>query len=102
MSIGGINYQDFFAIKWLTILSEKHSAATSLKMFSKLLLLVLVVVIFEVHVIISKSNGGGFDVQEFKRNWCRQRKAALDWRRILEPCKMDMEYSTKPKSVNLT
>ena len=64
--------------------------------------LVLVVVVFKIQVIFSMTYGSGFDVYAFKRDWCRQRKAALDWKAILEPCERDMEYSIKPRSSNLT
>ena len=39
-----------------------------------------------------------FDVKQFKQDWCRQRKASLDWRAIIEPCKRDMEYRNVTKS----
>ena len=71
-------------------------------MYTRSLFFTLAVIISDVHVIISKIYGEGFDVQEFKRNWCRQRKAALDWKGILEPCKRDLEYSIKPRSIKLT
>ena len=62
---------------------------------------VLVVVVVKIQVIFSMIYGLGFDVYGFKRDWCRQRKRALDWRAILEPCKRDIEYSTKRRSLNL-
>ena len=71
-------------------------------MFARSFFLVLAVVFFKIHVALSKIYGQGFYVTEFKQDWCRQRKAALDWKAILEPCKRDLEYSVKPRSVKLT
>ena len=66
-------------------------------------LLVLSLQIFsKIHPVFSNAYGQGFDVIGFKRDWCRQRKAALNWSAILEPCRRDLEYSIKPRSINLT
>lgn len=62
---------------------------------------ILIVLIYKICLMASMNHDYGFDVNEFKGNWCRQRKAKLDWEAIIEPCKSDLEYNFKPRSSTL-
>ena len=70
-------------------------------MYTRTIVVILALGIFRPKVVLMKMYGGGFNVKQFKQDWCRQRKAALDWKSILAPCERDMEYSDSPKSLKL-